>query len=116
MKKTLLVIGALVISISIIGWVYYKMNTPSIVYKDTIVQQVEYKNAVDSNKKLLADKDSAIAVLTDSIIVLNEMVTTQNNILKTLKTKRNEKNNNIAKFSTLDLSKFLSDFYKDSVK
>jgi hypothetical protein len=116
MKKQLLIIGALVISISIIGWVYYKMKTPSIIYNDNTVQQVDYKNAVEQNQKIQAEKDSTINALTDSITVLNEMVIAQNNILKTLKTKRNEKNNNISKFSTLDLSKFLSDFYKDSVK
>jgi hypothetical protein len=116
MKKQLLIIGALVIFISIIGWVYYKMKTPSIVYKDTTVAQLEYKNVVEQNQKIQAEKDSTINALTDSIVLLNEMVTIQSNILKTLKTKRNEKTNNIAKYSTLDLNKFLSNFYKDSVK
>ena len=116
MKKQLLIIGALVVSISIIGWVYYQKKKNTIVYNDTTSIQVDYKNAIEQNQKIQAEKDSTINALTDSIAVLNEMVIAQNNTLKTLKTKRNEKTNNIAKFSTMDLSKFLSDFYKDSVK
>jgi len=116
MKKQLLILGALVVSISIIGWVFYQKNKDKVVYNDTTAVQIEYKNAVEQNKQLQAQMDSTIAVLTDSIIVLNAMVDTKNNQLQTLKNKRNEKNNNIGKFSTIDLSKFLSNFYKDSVK
>lgn len=116
MKKQLLILGALVVSISIIGWVFYQKNKNKVVYNDTTSAQIEYKNAVEQNKKLQAQMDSTIAVLNDSIIVLNAMVDTKNNQIQTLKNKRNEKNNNIGKFSTIDLSKFLSNFYKDSVK
>jgi ribonuclease HI len=116
MKKQLLILGALVLSISIIGWVLYQKGKNTVVYNDTTSVQIDYKNAIELNKKVQAEKDSTINALTDSIIVLNAMVKTKNNQLQTLKTKRNEKNNDIAKFSTLDLNKFLSNFYKDSVK
>jgi uncharacterized protein HemX len=117
MKKQLLIIGALVVSISIIGWLYYqKKKKNTYVYNDTTIAQVEYTNAVAKNKELQAQMDSTIAVLNDSIIALNEMVNTKTNQIQTLKNKRNEKNNNIAKFSAIDLTNFLSNFYKDSVK
>ena len=115
MKKTLLVLGALIVSLSIIFYVYYK-KSHTIVVNDNTIMDVEYKQAIEQNKKVQAEKDSTINALTDSIIVLNAMVDTKNNQLQTLKNKRNEKNNNIGKFSTIDLSKFLSNFYKDSVK
>jgi len=116
MKKQLLILGALVLSISVIGWVLYQKGKNTVVYNDTTSAQIDYKNAIEQNQKVQAEKDSTINALTDSIIVLNAMVKTKNNQLQTLKTKRNEKNNDIAKFSTLDLTKFLSNFYKDSVK
>ena len=116
MKKQLLILGALVISISVIGWVYYQKKKNTIIYNDTTSAQVDYKNAIEQNQKIQAEKDSTINALTDSIIVLNAMVSTKNTQIQNLKNKRNEKTNNIAKFSTIDLSKFLSDFYKDSVK
>tara|TARA_R110000868_G_scaffold371378_2_gene634916 strand:+ start:4805 stop:5182 length:378 start_codon:yes stop_codon:yes gene_type:complete len=115
MKKTLLVLGALIVSLSIIFYVYYK-KSHTIVINDNTIMDVEYKQAIENNKKVQAEKDSTINALTDSIIVLNAIVDTKNNQLQTLKNKRNEKNNNISKFSTIDLSKFLSNFYKDSVK
>jgi uncharacterized protein HemX len=116
MKKQLLILGALVLSISVIGWVFYQKNKKTIIYNDTTSAQIEYKNAIEQNKKLQAEKDSTINALTDSIIVLNAMVSTKNTQIQNLKNKRNEKTNNIAKFSTIDLSKFITNFYKDSVK
>jgi hypothetical protein len=116
MKKQLLIIGTLVVSMSIIGWLYYQKKKNTYIYNDTTIAQLEYTNAVEKNKELQAQMDSTIAVLTDSIIVLSEMVETKNNQIQTLKNKRNEKNNNIAKFSAIDLTNFLSNFYKDSVK
>jgi uncharacterized protein HemX len=116
MKKQLLILGALVLSIAVIGWVYYQNKKNTIIYNDTTSAQIEYKNAIEQNKKVQAEKDSTINALTDSIIVLNAMVSTKNTQIQNLKNKRNEKTNNIAKFSTIDLSKFISDFYKDSVK
>jgi uncharacterized protein HemX len=116
MKKQLLILGALVVSISVIGFVLYKKNKNKVVYNDTTAAKIEYTNAVEKNKQLQAQMDSTIAVLNDSIIVLNAMVDTKNNQIQTLKNKRNEKTNNISKFSTIDLTKFLSNFYKDSVK
>lgn len=116
MKKQLLILGALILSISVIGWVYYQKKKNTVIYNDTTSAQIDYKNAIEQNKKIQAEKDSTINALTDSIIVLNAMVSTKNTQIQNLKNKRNEKTNNIAKFSTIDLTKFLSDFYKDSVK
>jgi ribonuclease HI len=115
MKKQLLILGALVIALSVIVYVYYKKKN-TYVYNDTTAVQVEYKNAIEQNKKVQAQKDSTISALTDSIIVLNGMIESKTEQIKNLKNKRNEKTNNIAKFSTIDLTKFLSNFYKDSVK
>lgn len=116
MKKQLLVLGALVFAISIIGWVLYKKSNTTLIVNDSTIMQMEYQDAIKKNKNVQAEKDSIINRLNDSIIVLNAMVDTKNTQLQTLKNKRNEKNNNISKFSTIDLSKFLSNFYKDSVK
>lgn len=116
MKKQLLILGALTVSISIIGFVLYKKNKDKVVYNDTTAAQIEYKNALENNKQLQAKMDSTVLALTDSIVILNGMIDTRNNQIQTLKNKRNEKTNNIAKFSTIDLTKFISNFYKDSVK
>lgn len=116
MKKQLLILGALVLSIAVIGWVYYQKKKDTVIYNDTTSAQIDYKNAIEQNKKVQAEKDSTINALTDSIIVLNAMVSTKNTQIQNLKNKRNEKTNNIAKFSTIDLTKFISEFYKDSVK
>jgi uncharacterized protein HemX len=116
MKKQLLILGALVLSISVIGWVYYQKKKNTIIYNDTTSAQIEYKNAIEQNKKIQAEKDSTINALTDSIIVLNAMVSTKNTQIQNLKNKRNEKTNDIAKFSTIDITKFITNFYKDSVK
>jgi uncharacterized protein HemX len=116
MKKQLLILGALVLSISVIGWVYYQKKKNTVIYNDTTSAQIDYKNAIEQNKKIQAEKDSTINALTDSIIVLNAMVSTKNTQIQNLKNKRNEKTNDIAKFSTIDITKFISEFYKDSVK
>jgi uncharacterized protein HemX len=116
MKKQLLILGALVLSISVIGWVYYQKKKNTVIYNDTTSAQIDYKNAIEQNKKIQAEKDSTINALTDSIIVLNAMVSTKNTQIQNLKNKRNEKTNDIAKFSTIDITKFISNFYKDSVK
>mgnify|MGYP006267456865 CR=1 FL=1 len=115
MKKQLLILGALLVSISIICWVYYKKKN-TYVYDDNTSAIIEYKTAIENNKKIQAEKDSTIAALNDSIVVLKAMVDTKNTQLQNLKNKRNEKTNNIAKFSTIDLTKFISNFYKDSIK
>jgi hypothetical protein len=116
MKKQLLILGALVLSISVIGWVYYQKKKNTVIYNDTTSAQIDYKNAIEQNKKIQAEKDSTINALTDSIIVLNAMVSTKNTQIQNLKNKRNEKTNDIAKFSTIDITKFITNFYKDSVK
>lgn len=116
MKKQLLILGALVLSIAVIGWVYYQRKKNTVIYNDTTSAQIDYKNAIEQNKKIQAEKDSTINALTDSIIVLNAMVSTKNTQIQNLKNKRNEKTNNISKFSTIDLTKFISEFYRDSVK
>ena len=91
MKKQLLILGALVLSISVIGWVYYQKKKNTIIYNDTTSAQIEYKNAIEQNKKIQAEKDSTINALTDSIIVLNAMVSTKNTQIQNLKNKRNPK-------------------------
>ena len=116
MKKQLLILGALVFSISIIGWIFYKKSHTTLIVNDSTIMEIEYKEAINKNKNVQAEKDSIINRLNDSIIVLNAMVDTKNTQIQTLKNKRNEKTNNISKFSTIDLTKFLSNFYKDSVK
>lgn len=116
MKKQLIILGALVVAIAMIGFVYYLKNKDKVVYNDTTSAQIEYKNAIEQNKKVQAEKDSTINALNDSIIVLNAMVSTKNVQIQNLKNKRNEKTNNIGKFSTIDLTKFITNFYKDSVK
>jgi hypothetical protein len=116
MKKQLLILGALVFSISVIGWILYKKSQTTLVVNDSTIMEIEYKEAINKNKNVQAEKDSIINRLNDSIIVLNAMVDTKNTQIQTLKNKRNEKTNNISKFSTIDLTKFLSNFYKDSVK
>jgi len=115
MKKQAINI-ALVIIIILFGWLYYQKQKEKQYDQYMSQRDMIYAEAKEDNKKTQMAYDVKIAQLNDSITILLGMIETNETQIKTLKLKRNEKNNNIGKFSTIDLSKFISDFYKDSVK
>ena len=71
-----------------------------------------YANAL-ANENLTADQ---IRELNDSIIVLNGIIQQNQLTINQIKARRNEKVTAVSKFSSLDITKFLSERYKDSIK
>lgn len=114
MKKEQVIICVFV-ALLIITALVYRMTRKVEVYSNTVAK-VQYDQAIEENKNLQLKMDSTIKSLNDSIIILKEMVDAKNTQIQSLKTKRNEKTNSISKLSTVDLAKFITDLYGDSIK
>jgi len=117
--KTLIVIVVLLIA----GLVFWQVgcNKPQVPKEPKT--DAAYNKTVDSLKSLIADQvavqqsyDMQISQLNDSIVVLNEVIRKNELSLTKIKTRRNEKVTAVSKFSSLDITKFLSERYKDSIK
>lgn len=120
-KKTAL--KRLGILIAIAAFIGLWINRPRIFsteYEDTILKQT--KRESDSLRSLLDtcqyyhDKhNSIISNMNDSLIVLTGLIKQEQNKIVYLKNHQYEKINNVSKFTSDDISKFLSDRYKDSI-
>ena len=117
--KTLIVIVVLLIA----GLVFWQVgcNKPQVPKEPKT--DAAYNKTVDSLKSLIADQvavqqsyDMQISQLNDSIMILNEVIRKNELSLTKIKTRRNEKVTAVSKFSSLDITKFLSERYKDSIK
>jgi predicted nuclease with TOPRIM domain len=115
MKNKAINIG-LIIIICAVGWLYYQNDKERRGSQYSFEKESFFQEAKEKNEKMQAYYDTEITRLSDSISVLNGMIESNETQLQYLKSKRNEKTNNISKFSTVDISKFVSDFYKDSIK
>ena len=87
---------------------------------ETIV--VTNQKAVDSLKTIIAgyelkqkSYDSTITNLNTKIANLRDQIAQDDKSLTELKKKTNEKTNNVGKFTTFDVSNFLSNRYRDSI-
>lgn len=117
-KTLLTLIGLLVIGVLL--W-YIGCNNPEPPQQPKT--DAVYNKTVDSLKNLIADQvavqqhyDMQIKELNDSIYVLNAVIAQNNLTINQIKAKRNEKVTAVSKFSSLDITKFLSDRYKDSIR
>jgi hypothetical protein len=114
MKTEKIIVCALV-GLVVITALVYRMTRKVEVYENTVAK-MQYDRAIEDNKNLQGKMDSSVAALTDSIAILNEMVADKENQLQSLKIKRNEKTNRVSNLGTVDLTKFITDLYKDSIK
>lgn len=88
-----------------------KINDLVLVAKDAAYNQAREENA--AYQKTM---DDLIGQLNDSIVMLNQQIELNELTIQNIKKKQNEKNSRIAKFSTMDITKHISDLYKDSIK
>jgi hypothetical protein len=117
-----------VVTIVVLIWVWPfdwphlpKFNWPkSETPPETIV--VTNQKAVDSLKTIIAGYelkqkayDSTVTSLNSRIANLKDQITQDDKSLTELKKKTNEKTNNVGKFTTFDVSNFLSNRYRDSI-
>jgi uncharacterized coiled-coil protein SlyX len=117
-----------VITLVVVIWVWPfdwphlpKFNWPkSETPPETVV--VENTKVVDSLKTVIAGYehkqkayDSTISSLNTKITNLREQIAQDDKSLTELKKKTNEKANNVGKFTTFDVSNFLSNRYRDSI-
>lgn len=117
--KTLIVIVVLLIA----GLVFWQVgcNKPQVPKEPKT--DAAYNKTVDSLKSLIADQiavqqsyDMQISQLNDSIMILNEVIRKNELSLTKIKTRKNEKVTAVSKFSSDDITKFLSNRYKDSIR
>lgn len=113
-----------VVILLVIGLVFWQVgcNSKPEVQKEPKSTAI-YNKTVDSLKTLIANQETVrqnydvqVSQLNDSIVVLNEVIRKNELSLTKIKTRRNEKVTAVSKFSSLDITKFLSERYKDSIK
>ena len=117
-----------VITLVVVVWVWPfdwphlpKFNWPkSETPPETIV--VTNQKVVDSLKTVIANYehkqktyDSTITNLNTKIANLKDQIAQDDKTLTELKKKNNEKTNNVGKFTTFDVTNFLSNRYRDSI-
>jgi hypothetical protein len=127
MKKYAKIIWT-VITLVVLVWVWPfdwphlpKFNWPkSETPPETIV--VTNQKVVDSLKTVIANYehkqkvyDSTITNLNTKIADLKVQIAQDDKTLTELKKKTNEKTNNVSKFTTFDVTNFLSNRYRDSI-
>lgn len=117
--KTLLTLVGLLL-IGVLLW-YVGCNNPEPPQQPKT--DAVYNKTVDSLKALIADQvavqqhyDMQISQLTDSIVVLNNIIQKNQLTINQIKARRNEKVTAVSKYSSLDITKFLSERYKDSIR
>lgn len=111
-----LLIGMFMVVV-IIGVIYNAMNIVNTTLDDSYLQKSRYDSAVKANTELQSKMDSVIVALTDSINTLNYIIDTKTSQIQTLRVTRNEGTTAITKFSTYQLTKFLTEeLYRDSIR
>lgn len=117
--KSLIVIVILLVA----GLIFWQIgcNSKPKVQKEPLTPV--YNKTIDSLKSLIADQvavqqgyDMQIRELNDSIIVLNGIIEKNTLTINQIKQRRNEKVTAVSKFSSDDITKFLSTRYKDSIR
>lgn len=117
--KTLIIVVVLLI-VGLVTW-QVGCNKPKV--HEEPKSTAAYNKTVDSLKSLIADQvavqqsyDMQISELNDSIIVLNDIIEKNKLTINQIKARRNEKVTAVSKFSSDDITKFLSNRYKDSIR
>lgn len=105
------------IAVMALYWLYKKINQPDIIINDdTVIENTEIadslRNVIQNNQE---KADAQVEALADSIAMYQFIVNENNQIINELKSKTNEKSNNVVKLNSNELYQFLSDRYKDSL-
>lgn len=108
----------LCILVVITGIIYNTMRIINDVnLDDSDLQKIRYDSVVNANIVLQSKMDSTIEAMAESTQALNYIIETKTAQIQTIKGSRNEGSYAISKFSTAQLSKFLTEeLYKDSFR
>ncbi len=119
--KTLIIVIVLLV-VGLVTW-QIGCNSKPKVHQEEPKTDAVYNKTVDSLKNLIADQvavqqsyDMQISQLNDSIVVLNTIIEKNQLTINQIKARKNEKVAAVSKYSSLDITKFLSDRYKDSIR
>lgn len=117
--KTLILVVVLLV-VGLITWQIGCNSKPKVEKPKT---DTVYLKAVDSLKTLIANQeairqnyDVQITQLNDSIVVLNTIIEKNKLTINQIKARKNEKTIAVSKYSSIDITKFLSNRYKDSIR
>jgi peptidoglycan hydrolase CwlO-like protein len=116
MKEYIKIILIVIVLVGI-GWIWRFNQSilpePTLVTNQKIVDSLEI--VINSCEHKQKTYDSTITNLNIEIVNLKEQIAQDDKKLAELKKKINEKTNNITKFSTTDITNFVSDRYRDSI-
>ena len=119
--KTLILVAVLLV-VGLVTWQIGCNSKPKVQQKEPKTDAV-YNKTVDSLKNLIADQvavqqsyDMQISQLNDSIVVLNTIIEKNKLTINQIKARKNEKVAAVSKYSSIDITKFLSNRYKDSIR
>jgi hypothetical protein len=113
-----------VVILLVVGLVFWQVGCNSKPQVQEEPQStVLYNKTIDSLKTLITNQetirqnyDVQVTQLNDSIVVLNEVIRKNQLTINQIKQRKNEKVTAVSKFSSIDITKFLSTRYKDSIK
>lgn len=118
--KTLILVAVLLV-VGLVTW-QIGCNSKPKVQQEPKTNAV-YLKTVDSLKTLIANQESIrqnydmqINQLNDSIVVLNTIIEKNKLTINQIKQRKNEKVAAVSKYSSIDITKFLSNRYKDSIR
>jgi hypothetical protein len=115
MKKNILVLGlSVIITVPIILWNNHA-NKKLVGARELDARLQAFEEAKSQNDSLQAKYDSQITVLMDSIVILNIQIQQSDLLLTEIKNKRNEKITRINKLTTDELSRAITNNYKERI-
>jgi hypothetical protein len=101
-----------------IGWIWHSNQSippePIVVTNQKIVDSLEV--IIKGYEYKQKAYDSTLTNLNIKIVDLKEQIAQDDKLIIELKKKNNEKANSISKFTTVDISNFVSDRYRDSIR
>jgi hypothetical protein len=117
MKEYIKIILVVIVLVGV-GWIW-RLNwfispEPIVVTNQKIVDSLEV--IIKGYEYKQKAYDSVLTNLNIRIVDLKEQIAQDDKLLIELKKKNNEKTNSISKFTTVDISNFVSDRYRDSIR
>jgi hypothetical protein len=112
--KVILVVIVLVGAIWIWRLNWFVSPEPIVVTNQKIVDSLEV--IIKGYEYKQKAYDSTLTNLNIKIVDLKEQIAQDDKLIIELKKKNNEKANSISKFTTVDISNFVSDRYRDSIR
>lgn len=94
---------------------WFNRNEETVIIENNQRQLDSLKNIIDGHEKHQLELDNKLLRYEDSLLVFKSKIRERENKINELKKGSNEIHNIVAKFSTSDINKFLSDRYKDSL-